>query len=284
MNRGARGENVFLEESHCSHFLSLTSQAVERYGIRVHGFAIMPNHFHMMVESVEGNLGDAMKYITSQYGYFLNSQLGWDGQVFRGRYKSKPVYLEQHWIYLLAYLHLNPVRARLVYEPQDAIWTSHSTYLGKGKGLEWVTTDELMEYFEATGGYRSFVSEVKKKSCPIPEGFESVTFDTRQSSRMMVVKQEPLGPRIEVEVALAEVQGVAGCTREELKETRRGREGNPTRALAVWWLVHGAGLSNLEVGKVLQLSPNAVSKILRKLRDNPDAWGIYDWIRRLKGQ
>jgi hypothetical protein len=87
---------------------------------------------------------------------------------------------------------------------------------------------------------------------------ESVTFDSRQSSRMMVTKQEPLGPRIEVE-----------------------------RALAVWWLIHGAGLSNVEAGKALHLSPNAVSKILRKLRDDPNGYGsgvIFDWMQKLKGQ
>ena len=152
MNRGARGENVFLDESYCSQFLLLMSRAVERYGIRVHGFAIMPNHFHLMVESVEGNLGEAMKYVTSQYGFFLNAEMGWDGQVFRGRYKNKPVYLEQHWIYLLAYLHLNPVRARLVHEPEDALWTSHQAYLGRGRGLDWLTTEDLSEYFDTEKG------------------------------------------------------------------------------------------------------------------------------------
>ncbi|MCP4676803.1 MAG: hypothetical protein GY854_15075 [Deltaproteobacteria bacterium] len=72
MNRGARRANIFLDESCCSNFLSLLGRALERYGIRIHGFAIMPNHFHLMVESIQRNLGEAMKYVTSQYGFFLN--------------------------------------------------------------------------------------------------------------------------------------------------------------------------------------------------------------------
>ena len=183
----------------------MVGRAAERFNLRIHGFALMPNHFHLMVESIEGNLGEAMKYVTSQYGYFLNQKMDWDGPVFRGRYKNKPVYLEEHWTYLLAYLHLKPVRARLVAEPEEAVWTSHPAYLGRRSGLEWLTTEKMSEYFEAAGGYRSFISEVKKRS-PVPEGFESVTFDSQQSSRMLVTKQESAGPRMEVEIALSEVR------------------------------------------------------------------------------
>ncbi len=287
MNRGARGQQVFLNESYCSQFLLLLGRAVERYGIRIHGFAIMPNHFHLMVESVSGNLGDAMKYVTSQFCYFLNRGEGWDGQVFRGRYKNKPIYLDQHWIYLLAYLHLNPVRSRLVSDPQEAIWTSHRAYLGKRVDFDWLTIDDLSEYFDAVGGYRSFVSDVKKKSCPAPDGFGSVTFDSVQMSRYMVTQQQPLGPRIAVEKALAEVLVVSGSNREELFETRRGRAGNPVRALAAWWLTHGAGMSNIDAGRTLKMSSNAVCKVLKTLRDNPQAYGgriMIQWIQTLKGQ
>ncbi|MDJ0764898.1 MAG: transposase [Myxococcota bacterium] len=72
MNRGAKGQNVFFNVDQCDRFLDLFGQAVSRYGIRVHGFAIMPNHFHLLVESVEGNLGQAMKYVCFQYGFYLN--------------------------------------------------------------------------------------------------------------------------------------------------------------------------------------------------------------------
>ncbi|MDJ0766682.1 MAG: hypothetical protein QNJ97_27165, partial [Myxococcota bacterium] len=51
MNRGARGQTVFCNVDQCDRFLDLLGQAVSRYRIRVHGFAIMPNHFHLMVES-----------------------------------------------------------------------------------------------------------------------------------------------------------------------------------------------------------------------------------------
>ncbi len=98
--------------------------------------------------------------------------------------------------------------------------------------FDWLTTNDLSGYFDAVGGYRSFVSEVKEKSCPASDGFGSVTFDSMQSSRLMVTKQEPLGHRIEMEKALAEVSAVSGSNREELFETRRGRTRNPVRAMA----------------------------------------------------
>ncbi|MDJ0766222.1 MAG: hypothetical protein QNJ97_24785, partial [Myxococcota bacterium] len=151
----------------------------------------------------------------------------------------------------------------------------------------WLTTVEMQSYFESTGGYRQYIAEAKKKRSQPPEGFEKVTFDSQQSSKMLVVKQEPVGPRMEVERALAAVQVVSGCTREEMLEQRRGRGGNPYKALAVWWLIHGAGLSNIEAGAVLNLSPTAVSHILMKLRQNPSTYvggRVWEWIQLLKAQ
>ncbi len=61
MNRGARRQLVFRAEQDCMLFLDLLGETVDRYQIKVHGYALMPNHFHLIVESVVGNLGDAMR-------------------------------------------------------------------------------------------------------------------------------------------------------------------------------------------------------------------------------
>ena len=85
----------------------------------------MPNHFHLMVESVYGNLSDAMKLLSARHVQEMNRRPGWDGSLFRGRFHSKVVYEDAHWQHLLAYVHLNPVEARLAMTPTQYQWTSH---------------------------------------------------------------------------------------------------------------------------------------------------------------
>ena len=66
MNRGVRLHDIFFADESCAVFLELVGEAVERCAIRVHGYALTPNHFHLMVESVRGNLSEAMKLISSR--------------------------------------------------------------------------------------------------------------------------------------------------------------------------------------------------------------------------
>jgi REP element-mobilizing transposase RayT len=285
MNRGARRQDIFLDDGCYSVFLELLGRAVERYGVRVHGFALMSNHFHLMAESVRGNLSGFMQFLSSRYSSYLGEHRGWSGPVYDGRYRNKLVLADEYWMYLLAYLHLNPVRARIVMRADQAKWTSHKAYANKTKKLDWLTTSELCKYFEPEGGYRKFLKSVVTKKCLAPVEFDQVLFELRNSGKLLVTKQEPVGKGIEIEQALAEVMYLTGETRETLLSTQRGRGGNPGRALAVWWLVHGAGLSNVKAGEVLNMSPVAVSKILAKIRENPREYAggkLVKWMEALR--
>ena len=152
MNRGVKRQDIFLDDECCWVFLDLLGRAVDRYGVRIHGFALMSNHFHLMAESVRGNLSRFMQFVSARYSSFLGQYKGWEGPLFTSRYRNKLVLADEHWMYLLAYLHLNPVRARIVMRADQSRWTSHRAYAGKGGGLEWLTTSELSEYFEPEGG------------------------------------------------------------------------------------------------------------------------------------
>lgn len=285
MNRGARRQDIFLDDSCCLAFLDLLGRGVSRYGVRIHGFALMPNHFHLMAESLRGNLSDFMRFVSARYSAFLGQHRGWEGPVFNGRYRNKLVLADEHWMYLLAYLHLNPVRAKMAATADQANWTSHRAYAGKAVDLDWLTVSELIEYFEPEGGYRKFLRAVVRKKCLAPQEFDQVLFESRESATHLVTKQDPVGTGLAIEQALAEVMYLTGETRESIERTKRGRAGNPGRSLAVWWLVHGSGLSNVEVGKVLNMSGVAVSKTLARLRDQPEEYAggkLRKWMKALK--
>jgi putative transposase len=67
MNRGLRQGPVFIDDWCCQEFLALLPEAVERFEIIVHGYALMPNHFHLLLESSHGNLSRAMAYVSATF-------------------------------------------------------------------------------------------------------------------------------------------------------------------------------------------------------------------------
>ena len=91
MHRGARRAPVFLEDEHCLLFLSLLENTIEQYEVEIHGFSLMPNHYHLLLRSRHGNLSDAMQYLNGNYTRQVNTPRRWDGPVFKGRYTAKLV-------------------------------------------------------------------------------------------------------------------------------------------------------------------------------------------------
>jgi REP element-mobilizing transposase RayT len=275
MSRGARRAPVFRTDLHCGLFLDLLAGLPERFGVEVHGFALMPNHFHLMLESGRGELSRAMGWLLSRYTVQVNRLHRWDGPIFRGRFHNRVVWQEQHWIHLLAYLHLNPVRAGLVVRPEQAPWTSHRFYAGLEPAPEWLTTTELLTAFGDIGGYKRYLREMRSKRTEAPDGFDVVAFGRGRTVSDADVKARRIAPRLmEPRRALGDVAEAAGVPVASLEETRRGRGGNAARVVAAWWLGRASGLSNVEVAHLLSMNPADVSKAIFKVQarrggDNP---------------
>jgi hypothetical protein len=209
-----------------------------------------------------------MQNLQFRYSQEVNRAPGFTGALFGGRFKSKLVLDESHWFYLLMYIHLNPVRARLVSHPDRYTWTSHGAYQNDKKRPKWLLTKEMQEYFDTDGGYDTLLKSAMDGSWPAPPDFDNVLFESRRGARQMLVKQEETQPSLSATSALVQVSELTGVDETEILSIKRGPGGNPARVLAVWWLVYGAGQTNNQVGEILKMSPSAVSKILKKLNNS----------------
>ena len=109
---------------------------------------------------------------------------------------------------------------------------------------------------------------VMNGSLPAPDEFDSILYGERRRQKPFVIKQEKAEARFTKDEALSQVSDLTGMKVDELLQGQRGRNGNAGRSLAVWWLIHGAGMRNVEVGGLLGITPSAVSKILAQIRDN----------------
>jgi len=274
MNRGARRQPVFLDDRCCVYFLSLLEEAVLRFEIVVVAYALMPNHFHLMVRTPRANLGATMRYVLSRYGLWLNRTRGWDGSVFRGRYKNRVVADDDYWRYLLAYIHLNPVRGRLVMRPNEANWTSHGAYVGRDEIPAWLDVRELVDLFGTVEQLEKYVEDVHCGGATQPPGFDpDELFVSYRRNRLEVAAEDapadPIPPRSPDE-AIAEVSAVTGESLSDLRRSRAGRTGHPARWLAMWWLVKAARLTGVETATLFDSDPATVSRSTRRVRAHLD--------------
>ncbi len=269
MNRGARREPLFFSDDHCAVFLEFLSELPYRYGLLIHAYALMPNHYHLLLESTRGQLSRGMGFLGSRYATWLNTtHPDWDGPVYRDRFKSKPVVQDEHWHHLPVYLHLNPVRSGIVMNISKSRWTSHGVYAGLETVPEWLSVDDLMEGYGSNQGYLDYLQEVQMGRSGAPDEFQRVVF-TRyvRSKRIEPNINARITPPPSSDQVLKVVAEECEVGLDELRVVRMGRTGNLTKKLAVYWLVIGAGLTNKEAASILCSHPVRVSQTIRELRE-----------------
>ncbi|MFN0125682.1 MAG: transposase [Verrucomicrobiales bacterium] len=150
MSRGDRQEVIFKDDADRQRFFGTLAEACSKTGWQVHAYVLMPNHFHLVVETPRPNLVAGMKWFLATYTSRFNRRHKLFGHLFSGRYKSLIVdgsgsgYLKS----VCDYVHLNPARARLVGPEQPLrsfAWSSWPAYLlAPSKRPEWLRVDRLM--------------------------------------------------------------------------------------------------------------------------------------------
>ena len=145
-SRGNEKKDIFRSIKDRDKFLSYLSSAWERHGAVFHAYCLMSNHFHLMVETPLGNLSWIMKHINGSYTTYFNVKHKRAGHLLQGRYKAVLVQADAYAAELSRYIHLNPVRAKMVSTPEEYRWSSCSRYL-EGTEPSWLSTGLVLGYF-----------------------------------------------------------------------------------------------------------------------------------------
>jgi putative transposase len=175
MTRGDRRGSLFLDDKDRFKFLEYLEQGATRYGVLVHCYVLMGNHFHLLVTTPQGNLSRWMQQLKTAYTVFFNRRHGMVGHLFQGRFKSIVVEAENYLLELSRYLHLNPVGKETTTEgtPEERrerlrtyLWSSYRGYAGLGKAKGFIATQAIEEVFKSFTGqewspiqYRRWVEE-----------------------------------------------------------------------------------------------------------------------------
>lgn len=266
MHRGARQAPIFRENGDCTLFLGTLESAVRRFGIEVHAYSLMPNHYHLLIRSVRGNLSRAMRHLNAVYTQATNRICRWDGPVFRGRFHSQPLTSEAQLPYVLAYIHLNPLRANLVPRLSSNYWTSHLAYTGREPEPEWLSLGFFLSVFGDGRKLHEYVLDLHRGRRSWPEqmaldtGFLSVLETAVGEQRATDTANRP---KTGMEV-LEAVRRVTGASLAELRTAQMGPGANPARRLAAWALAHRTDLSRREIGSLLNMTTQQVHNVVNR--------------------
>jgi putative transposase len=150
INRGDRREPIFKDDTDRKRFLDTLAETCAKTGWQVHALCLMANHFHLVIETPQANLVAGMKWFLGTYTSRFNRRHKLFGHLFSGRYKALVVddsgngYLRT----VCDYVHLNPVRARLLTGEQplsDYVWSSYPAYLQRSSRRPvWLRVDRLL--------------------------------------------------------------------------------------------------------------------------------------------
>jgi REP element-mobilizing transposase RayT len=151
MARGNHGQGIFQDDRDRQCFLETLGEACEKTGWRIHAYVLMGNHYHLLVETPEGNLVQGMKWVQGAYTQRYNSRHKLFGHLFQGRYKAVIVdgQDEDYFPAVSTYIHLNPARAKLLRIGAERLkryrWSSYPWYLNRaGKRPCWLSTDRVL--------------------------------------------------------------------------------------------------------------------------------------------
>jgi putative transposase len=260
MNRGDRREPIFKDDKDREVFLTTLGEACAKGGWQVHALCLMPNHFHLVVETPQSNLVVGMKWFLGTYTSRFNRRHKLFGHLFSGRYKALIVdgsgngYLKT----VCDYVHLNPARARLLSaeQPLSAYrWSSWPEYLkSPGKRPAWLRVDRLLgEYrvLQDSAAGRRYLTEILERRRQAEDGGEFKAIRRGWFMGSEALKQELLGQMSErvgenhhaverQESGEAKARGIVAAEMKRLGWTeadlQKRRKGDPDKIRIAWRL------------------------------------------------
>jgi len=163
-SRGDRREDIYEDDQDRELFLDILGQVIDGANWICHGYCLMSNHYHLVIETPDGNLSKGMRQLNGVYTQASNRRHRRSGHLFQGRYRAILVDADAYLRELTRYVVLNPVRAGIVNDPGRWYWSSYQATVGEVKAPKWLETDRLLALFAIRRGtavsrYVQFVAE-----------------------------------------------------------------------------------------------------------------------------
>ena len=151
-SRGNEKKSVFKDNQDHENFLNTIQHVNGRYNWICHAHCLMSNHYHLLIETLDGNLSYGMRQLNGIFTQLVNRCHGRTGHLFQGRYKAILIQKDSHILEVCRYVVLNPVRAKLIKKSEDHPWSSYMGTAGKAKPHPCLTTSWILSQFSGKLG------------------------------------------------------------------------------------------------------------------------------------
>ena len=264
MTRGNRKGKNFFDDDDRLKFLELLAAVKERFRVVWRSYVLMKTHYHLKVETPEGNISAAMQHLNSRFAEWSNYRRRTTGHVFEGRFKAPLVEDGRYGLTVLSYIAVNPVKAAYVKHAREWPWSSHRALAGLEPGPDFLSVDWLRTYFDGPTlrdcqrQYQLFVDAEELQMSYAPDQIVVGGDEFRSNVRELIGESMSLRdvPRSFKALARPPLRSLFQGLSRDLELRNR----QMLRAQVVY------GYTQSEIGRALGLHPNTVSKITRILR------------------
>ena len=304
IQRGIERCDIFKDNSDREGFIKRLSKSLKETGHKCYGWALMPNHFHLVIRTGAKPLSDLLRKLLTSYALFYNKKYKRSGYLYQGRYKSILCQEDSYLLELVRYVHLNPLRAGIVKDMEgleEYTWSGHSAIMGK-TNYPWQSTGEVLDYFgkrksDAVKKYEKFVAEAKdtpkredltggglirsaggwKEALDLRRSKENWMADERilgdgdfvssalkQADEQMERRQKLKKDGWDINRLVKRVCELLGVDERNIKRQSRGSKLSQARSLVAYWGNKELGISGVKLAEYFKITPSSISEAIAR--------------------
>jgi len=267
--RGNHRQATFRTSADYQAYLERLARYLSSCQVRLWAYCLMPNHVHLLVETGNQPLSTFMQRLQQSYTQYFNRRHRKVGHLFHGRYKAIICDKEAYLLTLIRYLHLNPVRAKLVKQPDAYPYSGHPVYLA-GRATAVLDPAPGLAAFGGVRAYRQFVREGMGEGHQ-PDYYAVADQRFLGSERFVDTWQARITdapssrPRQSLTRALHAVATGMGMDVAQLRSAYRSWAISQQRTRAAYLLIRQWGYRTGEVAAALHRDPATLSTLLTRL-------------------
>jgi len=272
--RGNARQDIFSDDKDRYRFYEILQKSCERFHHRIHAFCLMTNHLHLEIQVGEIPLSRIMQNVSLRYTQWFNWRHKKSGHLFQGRYKAVMVDADAYLLELAAYIHLNPVRARITDRPEKYRWSSHRAYLGN-ENLSWLETNCILSQFstnvrKSRMKFTEFVgermAEGRSEAFHGEKNVDSRIFGDGDFIAEVLTEADFLPEqKPDVNTVVAAVKRLYDITDDCLSGQNRERRLCEARGLAAWATLELSGGKLTELARKLGREPSTLTCAVRRI-------------------
>ncbi|MBI9089029.1 MAG: transposase [Desulfobacterium sp.] len=274
--RGNAKQPIFHGRDEIRYFEHILAQGLEEHSHRLYAFCWMNNHVHMALQAPNTPLSKMMQILSQRYTQWFNHRHDRVGHLFQGRYKAILIENNEYLLELIRYIHLNPVRAKLVTDPLDYKASSHGAYLNCQRAPPWLSIDLALKQFGGTeenaqASYLTFMGQPidTDRQAQLRKGTTEGRILDRdnRTHKTMEKSDQPAGSNRTIEEIADLVAKEQGIATWELTTASRSRSITKARAIITLLALDHSQQTLADLARYFEREVPTMSRQVKNLRN-----------------